>query len=443
MPTSNVGTTIQSRLPQPPSLSRLAWLALAAVLAAGVVLRLVWLDDIEYKTDEEWTWRHAQAAGRSEPMSWVGMPTSAGPENPGMSLWVFIPLRWLGEGPVDLARGVACLSIAALLLTVLFAWRWVPPQERETWLWAAALSAVNPLSVLHHRKIWPPCAFPLLGTLFVICWWHRDRRVFAFGWGVLGAVLAQINLSAGFFAAAFVLWSWFAGRQTIAWKSWLLGSALASLPLIPWFVHVSTVSTQPHLTTLKWTRLLEGKFFFRWISEPFGMGLDHALGDDHLDFLRQPFLGDAPTYLVGILHLLALSIALAVGWRWLRDWFQRRRDWRAALFPADSTTALVCSASLWGYGVLLTLTCLPLHRQYTIIVYFIELLWVAHSALRVGGGAEALKTGRRLLGGLVVVQLLISASFLGYVHVKQVIHGDYGVALCAQQARSDGPVKIR
>jgi hypothetical protein len=437
MPTREIGTATQS------GLSFRVWLALAAVLAAGATLRLVWLDDIEYKADEEWTWRHANAAGRTEPFPWVGMPTSAGPENPGMSLWVFVPLRWLGDRPIDLARGVAGLSIAALLMTVVFASSSVPRAERETWLWAAALSAVHPLSVLHHRKIWPPCTFPLLAMLFVICWWHRHRRPFAFCWGALGSVLAQINPSAGFFAAGFLLWSWIGGRAAVAWKSWFAGSALASLPLIPWFIHISTASTQPHVTTLKWARMLEGKFFLRWLTEPFGMGLDHALGDDYLDFLRQPSLSGSPTYLVGILHLTALAIAVAIGWRWLKDWRRRkgrwRPDWRSALFPADSPTALACSAGFWGYGILLTLTCLPLHRQYMIIVYSIELLWVAQAALKSGGShPDAMKTGRRLLGSLVVVQLLISVSFLSYVHVKQVIHGDYGVALCAQRPGSDG-----
>jgi hypothetical protein len=407
-------------------------LALAAVFVAGMLLRLIWLDDIEYKTDEQWTWRHVHAAGRTQSVPWVGMPTSAGPENPGMSLWVFLPLRWLGEGPADLARGVGWLSIAALAAMVVFACRSVPACEREIWFWAAALWAVNPLSVLYHRKIWPPCTFPFLATLFLICWWHRDRRVYAFCWGALGSLLAQINLSAGFFTAGFALWGWLGGRSRIAWKSWLAGSGLGSLPLIPWFIHISTASTQPHVTTLKWTRVLEGKFFLRWMTEPFGMGLDHALGDDYLDFLRQPEIGGAGTWLVALLHLAALAIAAAIGWRWLMDWRKSRPDWRAALFQSDSPTALLCNAGLWGYGVLLTLTCLPMHRHYMIVVYSIELLWVARAALKAGGDRHRLTTGRRLLGSLVVVQLLLSASFLHYVHVKQVIHGDYGAALRSQ-----------
>jgi hypothetical protein len=189
------------------------------------------------------------------------------------------------------------------------------------------------------------------------------------------------------------------------------------------------------VTTLKWARVFEGKFFFRWMTEPFGVGLDHALGDDYLDFLRQPMIVGTPTWLVAFLHLAALAIAVVIAWRWVCDW-RNARPRRAAIFPTGSPTALVCHAGLWGYGILLTLTCLPMHRQYMIIVYSIELLWVAHAALRTDGNhrGNSLKTGRQLLSSLIVVQLLISASFLHYVHVKQVIRGDYGVALRYQQS---------
>lgn len=412
----------------------LVFLALAAVLAAGVVLRLLWLDDIEYKADEAWTWQHASAAGQSEPVPWVGMPTSAGPENPGMSLWVFMPLAWLSDSPVGMARGVAWLSIASIAVWLWFAFRLIPSGEREMWLWGAALSAVNPLSVLYHRKIWPNSVFPLLVSLFLICWYRRERRLSAFGWGVLGSVLTQINLSAGFFGLAFVVWAWFA-RTRVAWKSWFAGSVLASLPLLPWYHFIRTVSTQPRLSTLKLGRLLEFKFHTRWLIEPLGFGLDHALGNDLLDFLRQPVVGGVPTWLVAILHAAALVLGLAIGWNWFKKWRHEHPDWRAALFPANCFAALVSSTTFWGYGVLLTLTCLPIHRQYQIVAYPIEMLWVAYVALHLHrDDPRALSTGRKLLAGLVVIQLLLSFSFLSYVHGKRTIDGDYGVALSAQPA---------
>ena len=417
---------------RPTGVSTSAWLALALAIVVGSVLRLAWLEDIEYKGDEEWTYRHAMAAGRTEPLSWLGMPTSAGPENPGMSLWAFIPLRWLGETPVDMARGVALLSIASMAATVLFAWKMLPGLEREIWFWAVALEAVHPLSVVHHRKIWPPCLFPLLFALFLACWWRRERRPAAFGWGAVGAILGQIHLSAAFFAIAFAAWTRLTERSRTAWKSWFAGSALASLPAIPWLWHLMAGSTRPSQTTLKLGRILEGKYYLRWFTEPFGLGLDHGLGEDYFDFLSQPVVLGAATWFVAALHAAAMCIAAAIVWRWMRN--QPRSQWRAAVWQCDPPTAQVCNAAFWGYGLMLTLSCLPLHRQYMIVVYLLQLVWVAFTALSIANGnAELLRCSRRLLAGLVVVELLLSASFLGYVHEKQVIDGDYGTTFAAQQ----------
>src|SRR5262249_35454053 len=76
-------------------LSRVARLAgwrwwpvgLAAVLALGVVLRLLWVSDMEYKREEAWAFERTQ---RAEPFPLVGMPNSVGVPHPGLSLWVFL-----------------------------------------------------------------------------------------------------------------------------------------------------------------------------------------------------------------------------------------------------------------------------------------------------------------------------------------------------------------
>lgn len=431
-----------SRVPTWQAIVR-CWLPLALVVALGAALRLVWIDDIEYKTDEAWTYHHAHAAGRTEPLSWVGMPSSAGPENPGMSLWAFVPLASVTDSPTGLARAVAWLSVGSILLLIAFAVWCVAPPEREAWLWAAALLSVNPLAVLHHRKIWPPCLLPVLVVLFLICWWHRRRRVAAFGWGALGSAIGQIHLGAFFFTAGFVLWSWLWQRPPrgtvrpanaqVAWKSWLVGSVLASLPLIPWFLHVTTVSTQPHLTQLRWARALEFKLLTRWLTEPLGVGLDHALGNDYFDFLRQPEWHGHPTYLVAVLHIVSIAAGVAIGLRAVSKLRSEGLSWRGALLSRGSSTELCCNAALWGYGLLLTLSCLPIHRHYMIIVYPLEALWFAYLALQPGGQMVGGQFGRRLLATMVVSQALLSASFLMYVHEKQTIDGDYGATYRSQK----------
>jgi hypothetical protein len=157
---------------------RLWPVALAAAIALGAVLRLAWVADMEFKRDEAWTFRQA----RDGSLPKFGMPSSARAPNPGLSVWVFVGLARLTgcDDPTALARGVQVLGIAALLGVVAFALVFVAAPEREPWLWAAALAAVNPMTVLLHRKIWPPSVLSLFTLVMLAGWWRRERRWGAF-----------------------------------------------------------------------------------------------------------------------------------------------------------------------------------------------------------------------------------------------------------------------
>src|ERR1700677_2444576 len=134
-------------------------LGVLLVLAAGIALRFVYPADIEWKGEERWTFDHSQLMRDGGTWPWVGMPTSLGTQNPGMSLWVFAGLAALFkvDRPPELARAVAILNVIALLAFVIFAFAAFPKERREPWLWAAAMWAVNPMAVIFERKIWPPC----------------------------------------------------------------------------------------------------------------------------------------------------------------------------------------------------------------------------------------------------------------------------------------------
>jgi hypothetical protein len=74
-------------------------------------------------------------------------------------------------------------------------------------------------------------------------------------------------------------------------------------------------------------------------------------------------------------------------------------------------------------GILMTLSCLEVRRHYLIMSFPLEWVWLSRMSL---GGS---RLGQRYLMMIWVAQLLISASFLVYIHVN---HGDpmgdYGVA---------------
>src|SRR5581483_3425656 len=255
-----------------------AWtVCLLGALAAGAVFRLIWVGDMEYKRDEAWVFSLTRDAVLHGQPTAVGMPSSQELCIPGLSLWVFYPLGYLFglEDPTGLARGVQVCSLLSMMALVIFAWRCMPMPEREWWLWGAALVAVNPLIVPFQRKIWPPSMLPIF---------------------LVAALIGQIHV-AGFFLAA-TLWLWTLAfdpaRRRVAWLWWLAGSALGTAPMLPWLHYLATTTTQAHSNVLQWSRLVEGKFYSHWLTEPLGLGIQYNLGDDYAEFLRGPVLAGRP-----------------------------------------------------------------------------------------------------------------------------------------------------
>jgi hypothetical protein len=437
---------------------RWAAAGLVGAIVLGAWLRLVWVRDIEYKADEAWTFERTQRVGVTEPWPWVGMVSSTEVVNPGMSLWVFVGLSKLAaaHNPTTLARAVQVMNIGALIVLVWFALRVVAPGEREPWLWAAALGALNPLAVLFQRKIWPPSVFPLLTMLMLVGWWRRERRWGALLWGLIGACLGQIHMSGFFFVAGFALWAFLFDRKGVRWGSWLTGIILGSLPLLPWLGHVVAHSGANGINGFQWYHLLEGKFWTHWLTEPLGISVEYALHRDFADFLCYPLIGGRRTYGMLLLHGIIVGIgALLVA----RLWYNRSR-WRIELAGRGSSTALTLSAACWGFGILLTAAGVSIHRHYLIILFPLPFVWLARAALACshrgawGVGREAwdagcwtphaarhthhaVQGGRGLLLSLCVTQLLITIGFLSYVHVNQrPLRGDYGTPYGAQPAVS-------
>jgi hypothetical protein len=410
---------------------------IAIAILAGASLRLIWPGDIEYKADEAWTFQHS----RDAELPWLGMPSSVDIPNPGMSLWVFMLMQRVSgaEDPPELARAVQIVNVAALVLLAGFAFCHVPRGEREAWLWATALVAVNPLAVLFHRKIWPPCLLPLLTLTMLYGWWYRQKRGPAFLWGLVGVCLGQIHMAGFFFAAGFVLWALLFDRPwrlRVAWGGWLFGSVLGALPMLPWlahlFTHPSTRPVNPH----RWVHAFEIKFWIRWCLESFGFGTDYTFGPYFRDFLRYPLLAGRPTYLVGFLHCFLAVIAL---WLLLRAsvhlWSQRDR-WREVGIGRGSSSAFTQNAALWGFGLLLTLSSFSIHRHYMIVLFPLEFLWVARLALAAEVvPARSLRLGRAFLLSMCFAQFFISTNMLSYIHTRQNFAGaEYGVPFAAQCA---------
>lgn len=417
---------------------------LLASLIAGLLLRTLWLSDMEYKEDEEFNFVQSQLVGGIHPWPWVGMPSGVYLVNPGMSVWVFAALAKLSlaSTPVGLARALGTFSFLGICLILVLAFRFLrSAREREPWLWAFALAMVNPFAILYQRKLWPEPFFMVFSMIFIIAWWRRDRWRGAFFWGLIGAILGQIHMSGFFLAAAVFLWTALFGQQlrsghdpaearrTVRWAAWLAGSALGALPLIPW-AHYLLTHPRGGAISSGWEEAIQLKFWVFWVSDALGLHLGNPLGlhlgrnlEQLRDFARYPLVGGRSTYLTGLAHLVIALVAAWILLPALVRMLRRPARWRSLAIGRSSPTAFLQSAAFWGYGALLTASTVMIRRYYMMVSFPLEFVWLARLAL----------SGRRLprlsLWILWLAQLFVSAAFVGYVHVNAgAIHGDYGQA---------------
>ena len=398
------------------------------IVLAAAVLRLSYPADIEFKYDEHFMFERSQKIGVTEPWPALGMASGAGTRNPGMSIWIFVGLARLfsAADPVALARTIQLLGVGAVALLLLIAVRSPKEPDRETWIWTAALAAVNPFAVLFHRKIWAQCALPLLSTIFLIGWLRRDRLWGAFIWGLVGACLGQIHMSGFYFAGAFFLWTvlfsrYYKSPLRVHWAGWFLGSVIGAIPLAPWIQYLITSGELPR--GLGWSSILTLSFWRFWVSDPFGLGLSYSLGIRQLyDFFRYPLLGETPTYLVGFAHLVVLACCGTLFLRAIRRFFVTRTlHW-------SGDTALALSAAMFGFGFLMTLSRVAIMRHYLIVSFPFEFYWIARMACNDG------VRGRKILAILVGAELILSSFFLYYIHVNHgAVSGDYWVGYQFQQ----------
>lgn len=415
------------------------WAATIGLLLAvflGALLRLIWVQDMEYKREEAWTFERTQNVGKTEAFPWLGMPNSVEVPHPGMSVWSFLFLGKVFnvQEPTDLGHACQIANVAAIVLLLLFVWRAVPREEREPWLWAIALVSLNPVAILLHRKIWPPSILPIFVIIFLICWWYRERRLGALAWGAAGAVLWQAHPAGLFVAGGFALWAILFDRKRVSWPFWAMGFVVGVLPLIPWITAVGQSLGEHPMKARQLIHVFEMKFWTRWVTEPFGFSVHYSLEKDFSEFLGYPIFFGRPTYLVGLLHVILAVLAGVILLRGAWRLWQERRHALDLFIGRESATAFTQSACLWGFGILFTASCLPIHRHYMVITFPLMFLWVARLVLcHTRQSQDALRLGRALLLFLCITQFLLSASFLGYVHVNQrLIRGDYGMPYGAQ-----------
>jgi len=409
-------------------------------LVACVGLRLALPGHIHYLGDEDWTFQRVREALRGDGWAPLGMPSSRGLRNAGMSVWVFIVLGALGhvETPVGLTRAVAVLAIVAHALLLVVPLRLLRDErERRAWIWAFVLTATNPILVFLERNIWAQSVLPIFQVLIIVSFWKRSTRAGAFAWGLVGAVVGQIHMAGFFFVPALAVFTRALEpkERRARWGWWLAGSVVGALPAVPWLLYMAR-ERPPAAAGSPWLRF-RLEFYQYFFSDPSGLSSEYVIGRDVLPLMRYPLVAGHATYLVGAAHVVLAVATLAVAKRVLVHAWRRRTALGELLFGDRSDTAILLAATLLGMGALMTLPSIPIHRHYMMALFPVPYVWTARAALREPGGERWLAA---LFGGAFVVSL----GILSFLHANGGADG-FGKAWVVQAqegANADGAKEL-
>ncbi|MFN7982932.1 MAG: hypothetical protein U0Q11_13815 [Vicinamibacterales bacterium] len=424
-------------------------LVLLATVGLGAGLRLAHLDEMEYKRDERWTYSHTVLAATTGAIPARGMPSGIAVPNAALSLLVFVGLSGgsAPDTPVALTTRVVWLNVAALLLLVAFSETGVEAHERAAWRWSAALMAVSPFAVLLERKLWAQSTLPIVSLLFLAGWFRRDRWWGSSLWGFVSAVIGQIHMSGLFYAAAFGLWTATTRSTTdpqpVSWRWWTSGFMVGSFGLLQWALElvrgglqqvaapvsdtvlpIAPLHAVPASGIMNWHLLsLWPSFWWNWLCDASGFGLNYSLGDHYLAFLATPSVGGHDTWLMAITAATSLVIALTAALPSVHELLRTARTWgapRNAVPIGNTPAALVVAGGV--FGVMLTATFHTIHRHYLAVLVPLPWVWLSRSLL-------GRRRGQALLCCVWFAKLVLTLGVLHFIHVH---HGapssDYGIA---------------
>ncbi len=402
---------------------------LLVMILAGVILRLMWPVDMEWKTDEKLIYGLAHEAAHAHALPDVGIKSGGGIVNPGLSVGVFALVATFTNDPVSMVRVVQWVNVLALLGFVALAGSRSRGADRETWLNGLALAAVSPLAVLFARKIWAQDLLPAIAFVIILAHGQRHRPWGAFIWGMAGALMGQVHMSGFYFAFGLfvvtVIHDHLRGKP-LRWVAWLAGSALGGLSMIAWLNHLAQ---HPQPSTASPWNVFQLNFYFYWIIDAMGLDSMYSLRDEFWAFLREPLIAGGPTYIMAALHVVILGITVI----YIKELFGMIRRASDRIRSASSLrsycadmsdTSLQLHGILLGLGVMMPLSGVTIYQHYLICAFPFSYVFVA----------LVLKRHQRVLTGLLLAQLLVSVGFLWYIHRNGGARdGDYGITYDAQQ----------
>jgi hypothetical protein len=383
-------------------IDRTTLLIILAIVVAGGALRLAAPHEFEFKADEARMVDLVRTARTTGELSWLGMATSQGVRNPGMSVWPFVALSYVfGADAFGLTQSVRVLSVLALIAAAAFGWWRLRGGDQQIWLAGVLLAAVNPIDIVLQRKLWAQSILPIFALLMLWLWMDRKRSwQHAAGLGAVAAVIAQIHPSGMFVVAALLAGAlWDTERGKVRWTAAALGFAALAWPLYFWVGHVIEMASGaapggslPMSPKIWLLNVVSFRYVHLLLSNVAGIAMQHSLGSHFAAFVAHP--------IVFVAHLALIAMTLFALGRWLL---------RRCPMPVTELKPLLVWGLL-GTGILMTAAGVFVQRHY-----YLGLFPLPHVAF-----ALVLRGDTSWMPVYVVaaLQLVVSAAFLTFIHAN-------------------------
>ncbi|MGK7928314.1 MAG: hypothetical protein AB4290_24250 [Spirulina sp.] len=95
--------------------SKIQFFIIISFLILGTILRLIWAMDMEWKNEEIWTFEQARKIATGEiPLPAIGILSSIGIPQGGLSMWCFAAIASFSDDPVVMARWIGGINSLVL-----------------------------------------------------------------------------------------------------------------------------------------------------------------------------------------------------------------------------------------------------------------------------------------------------------------------------------------
>jgi hypothetical protein len=389
----------------------LFWLFVALV---AVTLRLLWPSDMEWKADEKNMYELAAKADKTSEWPSTGLSSGVGVKNAGFSVWPFIVIHKLNSNPVFMAIAVMLANVLALIWMFKLALK--SGRDSQALMWGVALVGANVLNVIFSRKIWAQDLLPLLiAGLWAVQFMRSKTQGFAIT-GFLIAIAGQLHISGYFIGAGIMITAWLSGENNLKKSSvFILGFAIGMLPAY-WWLYELISNTQT--SNVHASHIFKFEYFLHAISDPLGFNVFYSLGHmDTIEFAKFK-LYSTPTFvpLICSICIVALTLVVLIKTRW-NQVLNTLLHWRQSPLLKN-----LCAFVLIP-GFLLTLSGSPIRSHYLI---------GAAPFLHASLASLLLKNYRKGVFLIWILQSIITACFLWYIHTHTTISGDYGTPFSQQ-----------